>query len=241
MKCDEVLKVVGEYLDSELDPRTNLLVSRHIDACSGCYQRFDQERRVESAFSGILRQPPDPKFWNKIERKIRGGDVHPVRWLLAAGIIAAIVGSVFWMLRPSSPSMSLPQESLRCHERVLAGQLEPDFKSAFAVGLSSRLGFPIHLSGVGQIHAKINAARVCELGKQSIGLLWGELESKPVTFMILHERVVNMFPQEGRSMQAVVHGYSFQAIKSGELYYCGIGQVTPRALEEALNKLAFEK
>lgn len=92
MKCDDARRVVGPYLDSELDPKTSFEVARHLEACGECRARFEAEGALERALAKELARPEpgDDALFERALRRARA----PRRWgwaALASSAAAALL------------------------------------------------------------------------------------------------------------------------------------------------------
>lgn len=46
--CEDALRMLAEYLDGELEPRTRAEMERHLDVCRSCYSRAEFEERLKA-------------------------------------------------------------------------------------------------------------------------------------------------------------------------------------------------
>lgn len=103
MRCEDARRFLGPYLDSELDPKTNLEIARHLEGCDGCRERFDAERRLERSIALEIRKPEpgDDATWRRALE--RAGRPRVTGWRWAAGFLAAgLAAAVVWAsLRPN--------------------------------------------------------------------------------------------------------------------------------------------
>src|SRR5438128_2733080 len=99
MRCHEVRTLLGPYLDSELDAKTSLDVSQHLDSCADCARVFDAEAKLEERLSTVLRGgQKTPELWAGLEAKIATPSWWhrlsrlklPVRIGLGAGLAVAV-------------------------------------------------------------------------------------------------------------------------------------------------------
>jgi anti-sigma factor RsiW len=100
MKCEDVRRYVGPYLDSELDPKTSFEIARHLEACPDCKGRVEAEGRLERAVARELARPQagDDALWERALARARAS--RPRRWRragLASGGLAA-AGVLAWLL-----------------------------------------------------------------------------------------------------------------------------------------------
>ncbi len=108
MKCEDVRRYVGPYLDSELDPRTSFEVARHLEGCAGCRARFDSEGVLERALAKELArtEPGDDATWERALRRAGGPRSgrpwislgSSWRWAAAASGVLAAAAVLVWLL-----------------------------------------------------------------------------------------------------------------------------------------------
>ncbi len=71
MNCDEFQTLLGPYLDSELDARTTLEVSRHRQTCPKCARLAAGEELLEARLkTALARGGRTPELWERIERAV---------------------------------------------------------------------------------------------------------------------------------------------------------------------------
>lgn len=46
--CEDALRLLAEYLDGELKPRTRAEMERHLAVCRSCYSRAEFEERLKA-------------------------------------------------------------------------------------------------------------------------------------------------------------------------------------------------
>lgn len=69
--CNESIKNLYQYLDSELDTATADEIRRHLDDCQPCWDSFDFERRLKSVVSGHLSDDVPEGLLDKVQDLIR--------------------------------------------------------------------------------------------------------------------------------------------------------------------------
>lgn len=52
MSCEEALRRLAEYLDRELDRRSDAALARHLERCRACFSRAEFERKLKQALRG---------------------------------------------------------------------------------------------------------------------------------------------------------------------------------------------
>ena len=64
--CDDALTSLYQYLDKELDTVSSTEIRSHLDECSGCFQRFDFERRLKSVVKERLSEEVSDEFIQRL-------------------------------------------------------------------------------------------------------------------------------------------------------------------------------
>jgi anti-sigma factor (TIGR02949 family) len=69
--CEKALRLLAEYLDSELDHASAAEVERHLETCRSCYSRAEFERRLKARLSDVRHAPVGPSLEQGIRSLIR--------------------------------------------------------------------------------------------------------------------------------------------------------------------------
>lgn len=72
LQCEEVLRVLFDYLDGELADADDHLVRAHLERCRSCFSRAEFERRLKSHVRELASEPAPPALENRIRGLIRG-------------------------------------------------------------------------------------------------------------------------------------------------------------------------
>jgi len=70
--CDDALANLYQYLDKELNTASSTEIRSHLDECSGCFQRFDFERRLKSVVKERLSEEVPDEFIQRLNLAIAG-------------------------------------------------------------------------------------------------------------------------------------------------------------------------
>jgi anti-sigma factor (TIGR02949 family) len=65
--CEEALRRLAEYLDSELSAESRTEIEHHLERCRSCFSRVEFERRLKAQTAALRREPVSPE----LERRIR--------------------------------------------------------------------------------------------------------------------------------------------------------------------------
>lgn len=67
LDCEEVIERLLEFLDRELDDKTERALTRHIETCRGCFSRAEFERKLRARVSEV----GEVKAPESLRRRIR--------------------------------------------------------------------------------------------------------------------------------------------------------------------------
>jgi anti-sigma factor RsiW len=69
--CEQAVRLLATFLDGELDPLDHGDVERHLQACRGCYSRWEFERQLKQQLVAAGRREPDLRFAQRIRDLVR--------------------------------------------------------------------------------------------------------------------------------------------------------------------------
>lgn len=72
LECEEAVRLMLEYLDSELDAGNNAAMQAHLQTCRSCYSRMEFERRLKKIARDVKKQTAPASLRARI-RKITEG------------------------------------------------------------------------------------------------------------------------------------------------------------------------
>src|ERR1700742_3167466 len=105
MRCEDMLELIGPYIDGELGLMRGVEVERHLEDCTICSQEYDNHRTLRKAFrADDLYFRPSETFEKRLEATLRR-QVEPVetrtrrfswRWfsVVAAAAVVVIVAAL---------------------------------------------------------------------------------------------------------------------------------------------------
>jgi anti-sigma factor RsiW len=70
MKCPQVQKRFSAFQDGELKPQEQERVSKHLESCSGCRERYAEIEEVWQALGDFKEVLPEPGFYRQLVKKI---------------------------------------------------------------------------------------------------------------------------------------------------------------------------
>jgi anti-sigma factor RsiW len=206
MNCTQARRLLSLDLDGELSEETAFELSRHLDGCRPCAERFAAERELERGLTRALMPAaaPDASLWRDVEQRLRAVPRRRPRTVAIAGAIAGallVVAAVLALLRADR------DESLRfvlaaMHEKVLAGTELPqaafDDAAAAAAFFRARVAFPVHVGrGV-----DVRGGRVCTVRGQKLALLFAQDAGKPVSVFTIPAHLLDAYPEEAHELRA---------------------------------------
>lgn len=72
LECEEAIRLLLEYLDSELDADNNAAMQAHLQTCRACYSRMEFERRLKEIARNVKNQTAPVSLRARV-RKITEG------------------------------------------------------------------------------------------------------------------------------------------------------------------------
>jgi mycothiol system anti-sigma-R factor len=71
MECEEVIRLILEYLDGELHEDQHVGVSEHLEECRSCFSRAEFERRLKGHLAELGHESVPMSFEERIRSLIR--------------------------------------------------------------------------------------------------------------------------------------------------------------------------
>jgi len=129
MNHDEVIRLLGAYLDGELDLTTCVSIEEHLAECESCRQKMEaQGELIEAIRTEAPRFEPSPFLKTRIRAAIprekavaarANAQVSPLlKWLWYGGAVAALA-ILFSLLRPPAGIPDLVRDAVANHVRSL--------------------------------------------------------------------------------------------------------------------------
>lgn len=101
MKCEELNDVLVDLVDGRLDPATERLVERHVEACDQCRALVSDMRTIRAAAFTLDRREPAAATWPALAARVAAEPVPKARvlqmpttrgaWAMWLGAAAALV------------------------------------------------------------------------------------------------------------------------------------------------------
>ena len=71
-QCEEVLRVLFDYLDDELEDGSRQRVESHLERCRSCFSRAEFEQRLKGHAAELASEPVPPALEDRIRSLIAG-------------------------------------------------------------------------------------------------------------------------------------------------------------------------
>lgn len=71
MRCEQAVRLLAEYLDSELGDERGAELRRHLETCRSCWSRTEFERRLRARLAELRRREVTPGFERRIVTLVR--------------------------------------------------------------------------------------------------------------------------------------------------------------------------
>ncbi len=256
MKCQEIHKLIGPYLDSELDAKTSLDIEEHLQTCDGCAGLAEAERRCdERIFSVLRRGEKTPELWQRLEARVAAPSFlhrlwHRPRFALAslAGAMAAFALLLFvwfwWRGHPIDLAVVVEQD----HREFLAGKFQPDFTGAppesVVAASGGRLDSAAFVKRPALPGFRSEGSRLCHLSGVPAAWTLGRYRDVPVSLIVLKRTELEHFPEFQQRLaagEAVVCSrrgrFHFAARLVGDHVVCVMATTSMQALEELVKSV----
>lgn len=136
MLCRESKRIVGAYVDNEVDLLTGLALEDHLAICADCSRAVEEQRSIKNLVQGVdLKFPCPPDFKQEILRNLIPADRAPSNilrwprvplraWTAATAAIAVIFLAAFLILYSRQSQRHVLDEVVDNHIRsMLANHL----------------------------------------------------------------------------------------------------------------------
>ena len=70
--CEQALKQVYEYLDSELSEHDHEAMQQHLSICKSCFSRVEFEERLNQKVKALREEKPTERTSDRIRQLIEG-------------------------------------------------------------------------------------------------------------------------------------------------------------------------
>jgi anti-sigma factor RsiW len=239
MRCEDALKYLSPYLDSELDPKTSFDIARHLEQCETCRRRFEAEKQFEAQIVERLSAPApgDDAAWAKALSSLP----KRRRWPYALAATAAAIIAVLWVLRPQH---DLLDELKHDYDKLASGRSVLDVPSSDAAEVERFFNEKMGLAVRPPIAARMTlvGGRKCSLRGTPTAFMAYRCKDQWISIAVFDRANLDRFPKdramvENGTFQDVVGGISIAAKPCGWKVICVAGPLPLIELEEILSQL----
>lgn len=152
MKCEDVHRELGPYLDSELSADLSFEIGEHIQNCRACSERLYSEKKIEKYLQSLIRKESaeDRRIWDNALEKATG--IGPKSRKLRMGYMAVAaslilaVGFGVWFVALQHHEMDLARSVAKIYLDYLVNEQLPAMETRNIHELenffSDRVDFP---------------------------------------------------------------------------------------------------
>ena len=249
MRCADVDRLMGLFLDSELSSETAYEIEQHLKGCPACAARMEKERNLETQMRGLLIQERsgDDEAWDRAVQGLR--QTRRKMWKLRLlAPIAAVFLAAFVLLWPRAkgPELDLALAAASDHAKFLreiqAEAPAADPMAAFAAAAHVVLATGARIPSEAPAgYAPLKAGR-CTLRGRPVAYLTLKYFRNPVTLFLMEPSSLQRFPAASARLSREPDGVScrvgpsaFFLERSPDALACGIGGVSGQDLRQLVD------
>lgn len=209
MRCKEYIRYLNPYMDSELDAKTCVEITNHMEVCSDCRMRFTQEQEVERLLVKSLKEEQMPEhIWESVRASVDAIDYVPdvgarrwvnLKWLVPAAAAAALIIGLstffFWIKKPADNILVLALQEV--HEKYLEDEIAVKEGVVWPEGFKqTTVAGRIPQSGrIGGHDVELVGGRPYYLKDVEMTFLEYQCCGAPVSVFVLRREDLESFPQ----------------------------------------------
>lgn len=214
MRCHEVRRLCGPYLDSELEAGASVAIEQHLESCADCRRVFEAEEDVERRITRVLQSGDrSGALWAGIESSLGSETVlaNAMGWRrlrlpalsVVAAVLAGLLALVIWP-RPQVPDFA--RAVARDHTEFVCGVLLPQFTGQPAAQVLEPLGGRLDAAAFDRIPSapgfRAGGARLCHLDGVPVAWVFAHQDDRPVSVIVLRREELKHFPDLQRQFNA---------------------------------------
>ena len=239
MNHDEVIRLLGAYLDGELDLTTCVKLEEHIAGCEACRQKMDAEAElIETVRSETPRFEPSPFLETRIRAALReqAGETAPSRkrlpfpWAWAGLAIAAVAILMFGYFSP--PGLpGIVREAVANHVRSL--------QVNHLMDVASTDQHTVKPWFAGKLNYSPQVIDLTSSGYPLVGGRLDVLDGQNVAAIVYGRRkhFINLFiwPSNGRALPShpyALNGYHVLGWTEGGMNYLAVSELGEQEFED---------
>lgn len=202
MSCKLVRRHLGAFVDSELDPATQIEFERHLEACPGCQEQLAFERSFrEQTRESIAHVHAPEHLWIRTMQRLDEIDearaehkslieVRPMRWrqswpiAAAAAAILVIGGVVGLPERGDYQSAGMLQDVVNLHTQALPSDVQSETPSEVVRYFQGKTPFPVKPARFEEPSVKLVGARYITVGRRPAAALFYNQNGRRITILV---------------------------------------------------------
>src|SRR5687767_5117609 len=164
------LEEIQDLVDGRLQGEARRSMEGHLEQCATCrarYERMMETRRILRLTVSETEEVPEALRTRIVSALENERAPRRFRWRLAAGLAAAAVLAVVFVLLVRQPARDLPAAAIRDFETVSAGKSPLELQTSDASQLQSwfdrQLGFSSRVFDLGMMGYHLTGGRIDEL------------------------------------------------------------------------------
>jgi hypothetical protein len=256
MRCHEARRLLGPFLDSELDAKSNCEIEDHLAACPPCADYFKAEERMESRIKDcVCSGEKSDDLWDDVEETATHTGLvflpqkkPRVLWYSAAAVAAAtVIGlGIVWSAHASPPELA--PELARRHQAYLDGIVEPAFMCPKGQDIAGKCDGRLDeaafsaLPCVESFHAV--GARVCRIDSTPVAWTMASSAGVPVSIISFRRSELAKFPETARMLAGATQvscrsGRFIISIRAvGDYVTCAVAAASEPFVADLVSKVA---
>lgn len=253
MDCKEARQFINLYIDSELDAKTDLEISKHLAVCKECNKRFAQEQKMEEGFVSVFSEVEDPvkerreidRIWTKTIAKITRQEMPGLRIRYLVPALSGIIAIIFFVIYSFPDEIDLVTAAGKCHMEYIENKIAPTFETQIpeeaADYFSGKFDFAITLPSEKKNNnaSRLIGARVCHLNEVSVAYAMYIYSSLSLSLFFIDEKDLNKFPVAKKILsdhecieKTDIHGNNFVAMRTDSSIVCAVSALDLRSLRD---------
>jgi len=255
MRCEEVHRELGPYLDSELSPDLSFEIGEHIQNCRACSERLHSEKKIEKHLQSVILKEDreDLRIWDNAVEKVTGVGQRfrklRIGYIAAAAALILAVGFSAWHLALQHHELDLARFVAQGHEDYLENRQKPAVETQDPRELgryfSERLGFPVGFTREFPRGYTLTGGRTCFLHGVPAAFWMARKGDALLSIFSFARHQLAIFPDaakrsaaESGRLHCQVGDLEFFALVDGEQVISAIGNLRADELEGVILHLA---
>lgn len=202
MSCKLVRRHLGAFVDTELDPATQIEFERHLEACPGCQEHLAFERSFRQQTRDAVGRAHAPEhLWVRTLQRLdeideaRAGhpsliEVRPMRWrhtwlIAAAAAALLIIGGVVGLpQRGDYQSAGMLEDMVNLHSQLLPSDVQSEAPAEVVRYFQGKTPFPVKPAQFEEPSVKFIGARYITVGARPAAALYYSQNGRRLTLLV---------------------------------------------------------